>query len=292
FSTRHCEPTNPRVTTLLDSPESAQALLSSHDVWEIVKKGVEKVDDESSLSTAQRKVANATTSKEAWEILQNDFKGIDKSKDKDAVLFVVVVVFKVGDEDEEEKMLTKNSRKLEEKANIIEVEDEDELTLIMARHDGQEEWVEPWHLNSAVSNHMTGEEDLFVEMEKSKGMVKGLDQIDLPNQVCKGCLLGKHARSSFLNEETSRAKEPLQLIIRFCVVPLLYPPSKKHVLVGYEKQSKGYKLYNSVTRKVVVSRDVEFKEEGSWDWSIEENDNYKFLPMTNEEETGESGEEV
>ncbi|GJW77232.1 retrovirus-related pol polyprotein from transposon TNT 1-94 [Tanacetum coccineum] len=67
--------------------------------------------------------------------------------------------------------------------------------------------------------------------------------------------------------------------------------SEKHVFVGYDKQSKGYKLYNPITRKVVVSRDVEFDEEGSWDLSIEENERYDFLPMTDEEETGESGEE-
>ncbi|GJT59267.1 retrovirus-related pol polyprotein from transposon TNT 1-94 [Tanacetum coccineum] len=63
--------------------------------------------------------------------------------------------------------------------------------------------------------------------------------------------------------------------------------SKKHVFVGYDKQSKGYKLYNPVTRKVVMSRDVEFDEEESWDWSIEENERYDFLPMIDEEETGE-----
>ncbi|GKD46821.1 retrovirus-related pol polyprotein from transposon TNT 1-94 [Tanacetum coccineum] len=241
-------------------------------------------------------------------------------------------------------------------------------------------------------------------------MLKGLDQIDHPNQVCEGCLLGKHARSSFLKEATSRAKEPLQLIhtdlcgpitppshafkkfkamvekekglniksIRSdrgreflsnkfnkfyedngiqifltapyspqqngvakavdCAVYLLnrcpsksldnktpqeawngmkptvshlriirsiayvHVPSqrrsklddrsKKHVFVGYDKQSKGYKLYDRVTRKVVVSRDVEFEEEGSWDWSIKENERYDFLPMTDEEEIGKSGDEV
>ncbi|GJU87479.1 retrovirus-related pol polyprotein from transposon TNT 1-94 [Tanacetum coccineum] len=68
--------------------------------------------------------------------------------------------------------------------------------------------------------------------------------------------------------------------------------SEKHVFVGYDKQSKAYKLYNLITRKVVVSRDMEFEEEGSWDWSIEENKRYDFLPMTDEEETGESGDEV
>ncbi|GKA14724.1 retrovirus-related pol polyprotein from transposon TNT 1-94 [Tanacetum coccineum] len=318
-----------------------------------------------------------------------------------------------------------NSRQVEEKANFVEVEDEDELTLLMARHDKQEDRIEPWHIDSAATYHMTGEEDLFVEMEKSKGnvtfwrrikgtderkrrsnfgdlkllsskrMVKGLDQIDHPNQMCEGCLLGKHARRSFPKEATSRAKEPLQLIHtdlcgpitppshafkkfkamvekekglkiksmrsdrggeflskefnkfceyngiqRFLTAPYSpqqngvverknrtilnmvnhsqYGPkhvenldnktpqeawnrvkptvshlrifgsiayvhvpsqrrskldnrSEKHVFVGYDKQSKGYKLYNPVTKKVVVSRDVEFDEEGSWDWSITEN---------------------
>ncbi|GJZ93850.1 hypothetical protein Tco_0666053 [Tanacetum coccineum] len=122
---------------------------------------------------------------------------------------------------------------MEEKANLVEVEDEDKLTLLMTRHDEQEERIEPWHIDFVVSNHMTGEEDLFVEMEKSKGnvtfgdeskasvkekfiipkeMVNGLDQIDHPTQMCEGCLLGEHARSLFSKEATSRANEPLQLI--------------------------------------------------------------------------------
>ena len=68
--------------------------------------------------------------------------------------------------------------------------------------------------------------------------------------------------------------------------------SEKHVFVGYDKQSKGYKIYNPITGKVVVSRNVEFDEEEAWDWSIKENERYDFLPMTDEEETSESSEEV
>ncbi|GJT12880.1 retrovirus-related pol polyprotein from transposon TNT 1-94 [Tanacetum coccineum] len=402
---------------------------------------------------------------------------------------------KAGDEDEEEKMSTKKMRtnglQIEEVVgeafnikeelktsgrkgrHLMEVQDKDELTLLMARHDEQEERIKPWHIDSPSSNHMTGEEDLFVEMEQSKsnvtfgdeskanrnilsvgqlleknydihfkdrsatiriqeekliakvpmtknrmfilniqhdkakylkscledhswlctvvmhlnfgdlkllsskGMVKGLDQIDHTNQVCEGCLFGKHARSSFSKEATSRANEPLQLIhtdlcgpitpsshgknhyfilfvddfsrktwvyflkensqafeafktfkamvkkekglkiksmipdreieepcpsksldinthkkpwnglklqsLTYRIWCILCPHSdprrsklddrsQKHVFVGYDKQLKGYKLYNLVTRKVVVSRDVEFEEEGSWDWSIKENE--------------------
>ncbi|GKA76456.1 hypothetical protein Tco_0782917 [Tanacetum coccineum] len=43
-----------------------------------------------------------------------------------------------------------SSRQVEEKDNLVEVEDEDELTLLMARHDEQEERIEPWHIDSAV----------------------------------------------------------------------------------------------------------------------------------------------
>ena len=43
----------------------------------------------------------------------------------------------------------------------------------------------------------------------------------------------------------------------------LVDKNKKYVFIGYDPTSKGYKLYNSSTGKVIVSRDVEFDKEGT-----------------------------
>lgn len=42
--------------------------------------------------------------------------------------------------------------------------------------------------------------------------------------------------------------------------------SEKCIFVGYSTQSKGYRLYNLKTNKLVISRDVLFDEKASWDW--------------------------
>nr|GEU99660.1 retrovirus-related Pol polyprotein from transposon TNT 1-94 [Tanacetum cinerariifolium] len=412
------------------------ALLGSHDVWEIVEKDVEKVDDEGSLSATQRVELQKSRKKDQsalmiiyqclddeigeFEKLQmeesetisdyftrvltisNEMKRNEESKDIDSMTIDQLMgsyeeklmkrrgnepleqalYSKAGDEGEEEKMSTKKMRtnglfieevvgeafNIKEEANLVEVQDEDKLTLLMARHDEQEERIKPWHIDSAASNHMTGEEDLFVKMEQSKGNVTFGDESKAPvkgkSEVLKElpggsfvALAHENARSSFSNEATSRAKELLQLIYmdfcgpitppshgvvekkkglkiksmisnrggeflskkfnnfcedngiwRFLTAPYspqqngvverknrtilnmsldnktpqeawngmkptvshlrifgsiayVYVPSqrrsklddrsKKHVFVGYDKQSKGYKLYNPVTRKVV-----------------------------------------
>lgn len=38
------------------------------------------------------------------------------------------------------------------------------------------------------------------------------------------------------------------------------------MLIGVSDESKGYKLYNPATEKVVTSKDVVFEEEKGWNW--------------------------
>ena len=60
--------------------------------------------------------------------------------------------------------------------------------------------------------------------------------------------------------------------------------SVKQVFVGYDANSKGYKLYNPSSGKVMVSRDVEFDEEEAWNWEKEYEDTYNFFPYYEEED--------
>lgn len=45
--------------------------------------------------------------------------------------------------------------------------------------------------------------------------------------------------------------------------------SAKCIFTGYNEQSKAYKLYNPVTKKNIISKDVVLKEQESWNGSID-----------------------
>ena len=42
--------------------------------------------------------------------------------------------------------------------------------------------------------------------------------------------------------------------------------TEKYIFIGYSSESKAYKLYNPVSGKLTISRDVVFNEVASWDW--------------------------
>jgi hypothetical protein len=63
--------------------------------------------------------------------------------------------------------------------------------------------------------------------------------------------------------------------------------SEKCIFIGYDEQSKAYSLFNPITKKFIVSRDVVFKEEETWDRNI-----HKTITGTRilYEEQGEKGQ--
>jgi hypothetical protein len=42
---------------------------------------------------------------------------------------------------------------------------------------------------------------------------------------------------------------------------------KKCVLLGINEHLKAYKLFNPITKRIVISRDVVFKEDSTWNWT-------------------------
>ena len=60
--------------------------------------------------------------------------------------------------------------------------------------------------------------------------------------------------------------------------------SQKVVFISYKENSKGYKFFNPSNNKVIISRDVEFEENATWDRSTIDEAAYDFLPYFEEEE--------
>ena len=44
--------------------------------------------------------------------------------------------------------------------------------------------------------------------------------------------------------------------------------SEKCIFVGYSENSKAYRLYNPILKKVIINRDMHFNEEESWKWNV------------------------
>lgn len=59
--------------------------------------------------------------------------------------------------------------------------------------------------------------------------------------------------------------------------------SRKCVLLGVSEESKAYRLYDPISKAVVISRDVIFEEEEKWVWSADENGTNEILDWGEEE---------
>ena len=58
---------------------------------------------------------------------------------------------------------------------------------------------------------------------------------------------------------------------------------EKYIFIGYNYESKGFRLLNPKSNKLVVSRDVIFDEMESWQWedNLQESRNFDFQDKSN-----------
>ncbi|KAK2980773.1 hypothetical protein RJ640_002982 [Escallonia rubra] len=94
-----------------------------------------------------------------------------------------------------------------------------------------------------------------------KNIVQWLPTIEDKHGVCEGCALGKYHHRPFMKEITWRAKEKLELVHTDVCGPMRTPSNAQNSL-----RSKGYKLYSLNTNKIIISQDILFDENATWNW--------------------------
>ncbi|KAL8103772.1 hypothetical protein AgCh_028101 [Apium graveolens] len=90
----------------------------------------------------------------------------------------------------------------------------------------------------------------------------------------------KSVRNKTPNEAWSGSKPSVGHLRIFGCITYAHIPDQKRkklddkgekcIFTGYDKRSKAYRLYNPLTKKLIISRDVEFDEPDYWRWSEDE----------------------
>ncbi|KAL5787638.1 hypothetical protein ACOSP7_004587 [Xanthoceras sorbifolium] len=129
--------------------------------------------------------------------------------------------------------------------------EEEEETLLMVFHAQEELHSNKWYLDSGCSNHMCGNKSLF----------SYLDELQV-----KDCTF-KISRVFYVPELKSNL-----ISMAYAYIPnekrkKLNDEGVKCIFLGVSEESKAYRLYNPVTKKILISRDVIFDEEQAWDWN-------------------------
>ncbi|GMI80680.1 hypothetical protein HRI_001737300 [Hibiscus trionum] len=94
------------------------------------------------------------------------------------------------------------------------------------------------------------------------------------------CCPTKSVRNMTPNEAWSGKKSGIGHLKIFRCIAYAHVPEQirkkldnrgeKCIFIGYDEKSKAYRLYNPLTKKMIISRDVEFDEAEHWRWSSEE----------------------
>ncbi|RVW91534.1 Retrovirus-related Pol polyprotein from transposon TNT 1-94 [Vitis vinifera] len=128
---------------------------------------------------------------------------------------------------------------------------------------------------------------------QQRKMVNGFPQFQPPSKLCKDCLVGNNTGLQFQRKATGellkfyiqnktpekawgKLKPSVDYFRVFgCISHVHVPDSKRTklddksfscVLLGVSEESKAYKLYDPISQKIIISRDVVFEEDKNWDW--------------------------
>ncbi|CAL9030392.1 unnamed protein product [Prunus brigantina] len=180
-----------------------------------------------------------------------------------------------------------------------------------------------WYLDSGCSNHMTGREDVLIDIDRSITAKVAMGIGQLVDVLGKGSLvvdtkMGKRyikevmlvsglkenllsvgqvmEHGYFLTFGDSKADvyDDGSLSNLVARIPeqqrqKLDQTSTRCVFLGYGSCEKGYRLYNLESGKVIISRDVIFNEESSWDWNAQKESSIS-IPLT--DVVAENGKEI
>uniref|UniRef100_A0A2N9IX54 Retroviral polymerase SH3-like domain-containing protein n=1 Tax=Fagus sylvatica TaxID=28930 RepID=A0A2N9IX54_FAGSY len=227
------------------------------------------------------KVANATSSKQAWEILQNSLKGVDKVKK--VRLQTLRGEFESLHMKESESVSDYFSRVLaivNQFKRYGENMDDTRVDLLHAHEERlNKKKQEP--LEQVLQSKLTlNEKGWRDSSQRGRGRGCGHGQGRESE--------GRNGHSSPNNEERAQNLQTTKDHGRGVSLDQerlkIDKKNKKYVLIGYDPSSKGYKLYNARTRNVIVSQDVEFDEEGTCNWNTQEEEKYDLFPLPEEEE--------
>ncbi|KAK4397350.1 Retrovirus-related Pol polyprotein from transposon TNT 1-94 [Sesamum angolense] len=114
-------------------------------------------------------------------------------------------------------------------------------------------------------------------------------------EMARSMLQEKHLPKAFWAEAVYTA---VYLLNSICYVHI--PTEKRHkleektekgIFLGYSTQSKGYRIYNLKTKKLIISRDVEFDEDAMWNWDEEKVERQRVMipketPLQQQQEEG------
>ncbi|KAG6534299.1 hypothetical protein ZIOFF_008185 [Zingiber officinale] len=351
---------------------------SSIRLWNIVDKGFIEPEDEDTLSDAEKKllvdnrkkdthalnqinlaidkgvyekIRKATTSKQAWEIMQKPYKGDEqvkniqlqilrsefeklKMKDNDSVVKYFTKVGSImnqmtsnGEVLDDLRIVQKVFRSLPKKyfSLIIVIEQTRDLKN-MTLEDLQGEKISA----GVVIQALAEEEEIFnntikiiamktkvLSFKEEEEMVDIKEVEDVVILNCSHCHKPRHkatdcwfkqeddkqTKSGFIhqskNEETLLlASNDNKVDEMWCLGALLIhsfhkqteikfdDKSEKYIFIGYNERSKAYKLYNPKTKKIVISRDVLFDEDASFD-DPKGKANEIYIPSYSEQELEE-----